>query len=1212
MKTIAPWFCLVAAAGSQAFAAEGIDAYRQGNFTLAAQSLASESQDPVVNYYLGMMRLYGYGELKNNQLALRYFTKSAEKGFLPAQKLLASYYLTKAVNPEQALYWYKKAAAKDDTTAQMYCAAAYLFGYGTRANSDAARAYYIEAAKNGNAIAQYALARNFLDSRDNRSKKLGVIWLGKSAAQSNPMALTKLAELYTTGTLVAKDPAKAQELLLAATNQDYVPAMIALGDIAQKENNLQQAKDWFSKAVEKKNLDAQVALANLYADKNSPFYNARNGFDLMLKAAEQGSTKAQLAVSAMYKDGLGVTADEKQAAHWQLMAQARQAKPTDVIASVNVARWLSNGKDDNFEDAYKLGGIYTAWTNPSALKENNYNQPPQMDVITRKVLYKPQFVMTQPGDIPVNEYFDILAPTLSGAESNDWSFPRYSLDDQIMTLLKNDSLVLRHDTNTSLLDKDKTQPQENTVKPFDYIKEKTAGWKQYSNYQTALSRLYGQAILGDSAAQFELGQLYQYGVIVAKNPQQAIAYYQLAALQQDVRAEYNLGIIYLEGQTNPVDYQRGIEWMTDAAFKGNPYAQYALANIFEKGLKDPAGAVVVNPDHQQAMAMYYLASSNHFGPAEYRLADYLVKEKWAGLSVAARQNRNNLIKRLYEGASKEGIAEAVLPLAFYNAMDTNPAKQAQAFAVAKKQAEQGNQEAALLTGMMYERGLGVAANKTEALRWYKQSGSNPVSNFILGTYYSEGISLPKDVAKGKQLLQQAANANFSYANLNLAVLQQQTGQDFLAELDKARQLGNSKAGLLLADYYLQQANNPDKMKQARDIYQFFADKGDKDGQLKLAFLYDRGLGGESNVAQAAYWYNLSAGQGQPIAQYLLGQMYQMGRIDKEPDYAQAKRWYAAAQASYTPASVALGYIYDTVDADYANAAKNYILAANSGDAIGQYDLGLIYENGKGQSVDREKAKLYYQKAAEQGYAKAMSQLANLLFYGINGKRDQELALAWYKKAASLNDNDALYQLGLLSETGVATQLDYPGAVNFYQRASEQGNEKAKMALARMYQYGLGVPQDMQHAADIYKQLAENHNAYAQYQLAMIYLDGSLGQRQPEQGKTLLQRASVNGSPQAQKLVQRLTALQEPRASFIESVVVNQAPVLANQPADLIYMDALNEWNRGDETMSRMILDKLRTQYPQFAPAKRAYEQLNQHMGKDLLGQNAQEKQDQKA
>ena len=171
MKSFAPWFYLIAATGSQiGYAVNGLEAYRQGNYPLAAQTLMSESgKDPVADYYLGRMRLYGYGQLRNNALALRYFNQAAEKGILPAQQLLARYNLLIAKDPEKALYWCKKSASAGDIQAQMYCAAAYLFGVGTKKNDNTARRYYIDAAKNGNAIAQFTLGEHFLASRDQNS-----------------------------------------------------------------------------------------------------------------------------------------------------------------------------------------------------------------------------------------------------------------------------------------------------------------------------------------------------------------------------------------------------------------------------------------------------------------------------------------------------------------------------------------------------------------------------------------------------------------------------------------------------------------------------------------------------------------------------------------------------------------------------------------------------------------------------------------------------------------------------------------------------------------------------------------------------------------------------------------------------------------------------------------------------------------------------------
>lgn len=1203
MKAIVPWFCLVAVVGSEAAqAADALEAYRQGNYNLAAKTLVElGSKDPVADYYLGRMRLYGYGELKNNQMALKYFTQAASKGYLPAQQLLGRYYLNEAKDPAQALLWFKKAAEADNTPALMYCAAAYLFGYGVKENSDTARRFYIEAAKNGDAIAQYTLADQFLTSKDSRNRKLGLIWLTKSAEQGNAKAQAKLGEMYIDGVIVNKDFAKAQELLQLAAAQNEQSAYVGLGDLAKKQTNLTAAKDWYTRAADAGNIDGQLALAKFYSDAANPEHNAESAFMWMLKAAQNDSVPAQKAVAEMYQKGLGVTADANLAKQWQQTAEKTERKGA-ADARMAVARWLSGDKSDNFANSpYHLGGIYSDWHNPQALKENNYNAAPQMAVLTRKALYQPQFTMMQPADIQINDYFDILAPTLNGSQMDNFSFPRYPIDAQIASLQRHKMYALRHETGPAVVDDGAYYQPGEEYDTGNYLEDKVKGWQYQANMQAALSALYNKAILGESSSQFEIGQLYQYGIGVAQNIDQAITYYQLAAAQGDARAEYNLGVVYLEGKTNPVDYKKGVDWMMDAAFKGDAYAQFALANIYEKGLTDTNGNVVIKPNHEQALAMYYLASANDLGDAQYRLADYLVKQKQMGLSVAAKTHRLQLIKRLYEGAARQGIAEAVLPLAFYNAMDSDPVKQQQAFATAKKEATAGNSEAALLLGLMYDRGIAVQANAFEALYWYQQAAMNPVNAFILGTYYAEGKGVGKDLTKGRALLQQSADAGFSYANLNLAVLKHNMGEYFLPELDAARQQGNSTAGLLLADYYLQQASDPDKMKQAREIYTYFAEKGDKEAQLKLAFLYERGLGGVADNEAAAHWYNLAAEQGQPIAQFLLGQMYQLGRIGKEPDYDMARKWYQQAHAKYPAASVALGFMFDTVFDNYAQATENYQLAAQAKDAIGLYDLGLIYQDGKGVPVDAVKAHDYMQQSANLGYSKAMTQLANLYFNGINKARDEQQALSWYKKAAAMGDSAALYQLGLFAETGVATKLDFAAAVSYYQQAANLGNEKAQLALARMYQYGLGVPQDLPHAADIYKKLAADSNAYAQYQLGLLNINGLLGESSMAQGKILLQQASENGNNQAGKMLRWLNAQQETRLSFIEPVNLDNMPLMTGQSADMMYMDALNEWNRGDENLSRMILNRLMTQFPHYTPAKRAYEQLNQQNKAPTLG-----------
>ncbi len=1197
MKSLVPWVCLVAASSAQvAFANNGLDAYRLGDYVQAEVQLATSAvKDPIVDYYMGRMSLYGYGQLKNNALAMRYFQQSAEKGFLPAQHIMGRYALLEDKNPEQALIWFKKAADANDIQAQMYCAAAYLFGVGTKVNLDIAKRYYIAAAKNGNSIAQYTLADDFINSKHAENKKLGLIWLNKAVEQGNRQAQSKLGELYATGILVPKDIDKAKELFEIALAKGYTPALYQMGELARQQNDLPHAIDWYKKAASKNYAPAQISLARIYLQTKTPLYDPHTGFLWMLRAAQGGSSEAQLALSSIYKEGQVVARDDNLATEWQKRA-TNPEKGTSDLAQLKAVHWLTDDKISSFAASdYQLGGIFSAWHNPNALKQNNYNQAPQMNVITRADLYKPKFVMAKPNEIAISEYYDALANSLGGIQESGMKFALYPYVQYTTQEKLSPYIAIPTDEQSQLLAYDDSQG-------FNLSAFLSPMHEEPSKPKSMLAYLQSKAILGDNEAQFVLGQMYLNGIGVKKDTVEAMRFYQLAADQGDLRAKYTLGILYFAGQGIDPDYQQAQRLLEESAFKGDPHAQFALARIEEKGFQNASGEVLIAPNPEQAMSMYYLAADNNYGPAQYRLAETLVRGKQADISTAAKEKRSHLIKALYQGAVLEGIEQAALPLAFFKAMDSDPQKQTQAFDVAKSEASKGNGQAALLLGLMYDRGISVAADPGKAIYWYQQASLNPVSSFILGTYLSQGMGISQDIVKGRALLQKSADGGFSYGNLNLAVAKQQGGEAFVPELDEGLALGNTTAGLLLADYYLSQANDAQQMKQALDIYKQFAVRGDKEAQLKLAFMYQQGLGGAVDVASAQQWYSLAAGQGQPLAQFMLGQLNQLGWLSGQPDYVEAKKWYNSAKAKYAPAAVALGFIYDTVDDDYQQALADYQLAAQQGDPVGQFNLGLIYEKGKGYPVDFIKAKALYTQAANQGHSGAMVQLAGLNFNGLAGPRDQALALEWYNKAAALNDNDALYQLGLLSETGVATELNFVNAQKYYQESAAKGNIKAKLALARMYQYGLGVKKDMQQAVILYKEVAALSNPYAQYQLAAIAYEGAAGARSPDQGKLLLQQAQANGSKQASMALQWLDVQSsKEQLSYIEPASMYPSPVVAGQPADLMYLDALNEWNRGDEASSRLILRRIVTQFPQYEPAKRAYEQLHQQLTPSIFG-----------
>lgn len=112
-----------------------------------------------------------------------------------------------------------------------------------------------------------------------------------------------------------------------------------------------------------------------------------------------------------------------------------------------------------------------------------------------------------------------------------------------------------------------------------------------------------------------------------------------------------------------------------------------------------------------------------------------------------------------------------------------------------------------------------------------------------------------------------------------------------------------------------------------------------------------------------------AQQGDAIAQYILGLMYDAGQ-GVPRDYARAVKWYrAAAEQGHAGAQNNLGRMYDKgfgVPQDRLQAAKWYRAAAEQGVAVAQYNLGLMYDKGLGVPKEYVQAYAWFTLAAAQG------------------------------------------------------------------------------------------------------------------------------------------------------------------------------------------------------------------------------------------------------
>jgi TPR repeat protein len=125
----------------------------------------------------------------------------------------------------------------------------------------------------------------------------------------------------------------------------------------------------------------------------------------------------------------------------------------------------------------------------------------------------------------------------------------------------------------------------------------------------------------------------------------------------------------------------------------------------------------------------------------------------------------------------------------------------------------------------------------------------------------------------------------------------------------------------------------------------------------------------------------------------------------------------------------------------------YEKAAEQGYPVAQYCLGVMHAIGKGGlPVSKEKARLWYEKSAEQGYPWAQYNLGLMHSKGEGGPVSKEKARLWYEKAAEQGDPEAQYYLGLMHHKGEGGPVSYEHAFFWMTRAGEQGDEQAAAAL----------------------------------------------------------------------------------------------------------------------------------------------------------------------
>lgn len=137
--------------------------------------------------------------------------------------------------------------------------------------------------------------------------------------------------------------------------------------------------------------------------------------------------------------------------------------------------------------------------------------------------------------------------------------------------------------------------------------------------------------------------------------------------------------------------------------------------------------------------------------------------------------------------------------------------------------------------------------------------------------------------------------------------------------------------------------------------------------------------------------------------------------------------------------------------------EQQLAKAREGKITAMYEVGRMYERGRGVGVDLARAADWYERASSAGNAAAKARLGILHYEGRGVAQDYQQAYKLLSAAANENIPSAQYQLALMYELGRGISQDRDQAIKWYSQASKGGDYRARNKLKTLNGGKAGPP-----------------------------------------------------------------------------------------------------------------------------------------------------------
>ena len=129
--------------------------------------------------------------------------------------------------------------------------------------------------------------------------------------------------------------------------------------------------------------------------------------------------------------------------------------------------------------------------------------------------------------------------------------------------------------------------------------------------------------------------------------------------------------------------------------------------------------------------------------------------------------------------------------------------------------------------------------------------------------------------------------------------------------------------------------------------------------------------------------------------------------------------------------------------------EKQLAAANSGKLKAMYEVGRLYERGRGVNMNLPNATKWYKKASASGQHSAQARLGIMYFEGRGVEQNYNKALKLLNSAARNKIPSAQFQLANMYELGTGVPQDLKKAIYWYGEADKYGYYLAKDKITRL-------------------------------------------------------------------------------------------------------------------------------------------------------------------